>query len=87
MNLLMKSEAVDSSEITFNENFIISSDMDSLIIPIGNLMQHIEYESLDNFMGIYLESKGTSYNYSQIQLYFDQNIDKRNPRLDLTYRR
>ena len=87
INIIMKNEAVDNSEIINNDNIIISSDMDSIVIPMGTVMQHFEYGSLGNYMGIYLESEGTSYNYSYIQFYFDQNNDKKNPRLDLTYRR
>ena len=61
--------------------------MDSVVIPMGSILQDFENRTLENYMGIYLESEGTSYNFSQVQFHFGQNNDEKNPRLNLTYRR
>ena len=81
----MKNQSFENSEIIINDIFI-SSDTDSIVIPIGTVMQYFEYGSLGNYMGFYLDTDGSSYNSSQIQFNFNQ-IDEKKPRLNLMYRR
>ena len=81
----MKNQSFENSEIIIND-IIISSDTDSIVIPMGTVMQYFEYGSLGNYRGFYLETDGSSYNSSQIQFNFNQ-IDEKKPRLDLMYRR
>ena len=69
------------------ENIFIETDVDSLIIPMGPIMQDFANGTLENYLGIYLESEGTSYNYDQIRFIYDAADDGKKTRLNLTYRR
>ena len=54
---------------------------------MGTVMQNFKNGTHGNYMGIYLESEGISYNYDQIRFIYDPDNDEKNPRLDLMYRR